>query len=60
VEAEWILANMPDGINATLRSVLDRLARLPVSSLIAALERLDYEPIPIIKGTITPAPRKAA
>jgi hypothetical protein len=49
---------MPDGINETLRSALEPLARLPIARLLDALKVLDFEPIPLVKGATTPAPIK--
>jgi hypothetical protein len=54
--AEWLLDNLPHGINETLRGVLEPLARLPIARLIDALLVLDYQPIPLIREAHTPAP----
>jgi hypothetical protein len=53
--AEWLLENMPDGINETLRGVLEPM-RLPIARLLDALKVLDFEPIPLVKGATTSAP----
>jgi hypothetical protein len=58
--AEWLLSNMPDGVNETLRSVLRPMMSLPIASLVNALGVLDFEPIPLVKGAITPAPMRMA
>jgi hypothetical protein len=58
--AEWLLENMPDGINETLRSALEPLARLPIARLLDALKVLDFEPLPLVKGAFTPAPVELA
>jgi hypothetical protein len=58
--AEWLLENMPDGINETLRGVLEPMARLPIARLLDALRILDFEPIPLVKGAFTLAPVELA
>jgi hypothetical protein len=47
---------MPDGINETLRGVLAPFSGLPLARLLDALKVLDFEPIPLVKGAVTPAP----
>lgn len=58
--AEWLLENMPDGINETLRGVLAPFSGLPLARLLDALKVLDFEPIPLVKGAFTSAPAELA
>jgi hypothetical protein len=58
--AEWLLENMPDGINETLRGVLEPMARLPIARLLDALKVLDFEPLPLVNGAFIPVPVELA
>jgi hypothetical protein len=58
--AEWLLENMPDGINDTLRGVLAPFSGQPLARLLDALKVLDFEPLPLVQGAFTPAPDELA